>query len=366
LGILAIVGIGCNTTKHLKPEDLFLQKVIIKKDNRKIDKDELANIIKQKPNRKILKLFRYHLGLYNFVNKKNVSIFKDMGEPPVAYDSLLTHKSIKQLHIYLDNKGYYDNKVTYELKIKKNRVKWLKYNIKTGAPYLIRNLKYEVEDKNVETYVLLNHIKTLIRKGTVFDIDLLDKERTRIKQMLQNEGYYYFNKNYIKFKVDSTIGNKQIDIAVLIANKKVQNTNNKDSVISVNHQKFSVNDVNVYIKTHSNTYDTVKYKDLIVYYANKLNYRPRMLNHSIGLKKGETYRLKNRQSTYKHLSELQLFKSIDIEFEDVNGKRLNTNIYLTPSYSKSFSIEATGTNSGGNLGTAGSLIYTNKNIFKGG
>jgi outer membrane protein assembly factor BamA len=373
---VVIFLVGCNPTKHLKPNELFLQKVSIKKDNRKIDKEELSSIIKQKPNKKILNTFRYHLGIYNLVNKKNANIFKDAGEPPVIYDSLLTNKTVKQLHLYLNNKGYYDNEVTYKTKIKKNKVKWIKYNIKAGTPYRIRGIKYNVEDKDMETYVLLNHFKTLIKAGNIFDIDLLDDERDRIKKMLKNKGYYYFTKDYIKFKVDSTIGNKEIDIAIHVLNEKVIDSNNEDSLISINHSKHQINDVQVYLSNDFKNiakiiFDTIKYKDVTIFldtnlHNGELKYKPKMLNHSLGLKKGNLYQLNHHQNTYKHLSELRLFKSINIGFEPVLGNKLNANIFLSPLLTKSFSIETTVTNSGGNLGLNGSLIYQNKNLFKGG
>ena len=41
-----------------------------------------------------------------------------------------------------------------------------------------------------------------------------------------------------------------------------------------------------------------------------LKYRPRMLNHALGLKKGELYRLENQQSSYRHLNGLELFKNV--------------------------------------------------------
>ena len=359
---------SCNPTKHLKPDEVFLQKVEIKKDTRKVEKEELMNIVKQKPNRKILNLFRYHLGLYNFANKKNTTVFKDIGEPPVIYDSLLTQKSVEQLHIYLKNKGFYDNEVVYKTKKNGDKIK-VKYFITSNQPYRIKDIEYHIEDDNVKTFVLLNHFKTLIKKGVIFDIDLLDEERERIKKILKNQGYYYFTKDFIKFKVDSTIGNHQINIAVHIANKKIPASTQKDSTISVPHTKYHINDVNVFIAKSfrdSLPNDTVGYGDITVFYNNKLRYKPKMLNHSLSLKKGELYQLNSHQNTYKHFSELRLYKSINISFEEIPGNLLNVHLFLTPTLTKSIALETTGTNSGGNLGLAGSIIYQNKNLFRGG
>jgi len=365
---LILLLYSCNPTKHLNPDEIFLQKVSIKKDNRKIDKDELIKIVKQKPNWKILNIFRYHLGIYNFSNKKNTPVFKDIGEPPVIYDSILSRKSVKQLHIYLKNKGFYDNEVIYKTKTHRNKIK-IKYFIESNAPYRIKDIEYHIEDENVKTFVLLNHFKTLIKKGVIFDIDLLDAERERIKKTLKNQGYFYFSKDFIKFKVDSTIGNHEVNIAVHIANKKLNSETKKDSILSINHPKYQVNNVNVFIAKNfqdSLPKDTITYNDITVFYNNKLKYKPKMLNHSLSLNKGTLYQLDNHQNTYKHFSELRLYKSINIGFEEIPGNLLNVNLFLTPTLTKSISIETTGTNSGGNLGLTGSVVYQNKNLFSGG
>ena len=355
---------SCNPTKHLKPDEFFLKSTSLKKDNRKVATEDLTGIVKQDPNKKILNIFRFHLGVYNFRNKKNASRLRDVGEPPVIYDPLLTQKSVKQIHLFLNNKGYYDNEVTYEEKFHKNKVK-VKYIVKTGLPYLIHKINYHIEDKNIQTYVLLNHTRTLLRSGNNFDIDLLDAERERIKNVLKNEGYYYFTKDFIKFKVDSTIGNKNINIDIHINNKKV----NAASGEAEKHKTYDINNINVLIAKNfrdSLPKDTILYKGINIIYNKKLKFNPKLINHSLGIKKNELYILDDHRSTYRHFSGLRLFKSVNINFEEADSNKLNASIFLATSPIKSFSAEATGTNTGGNLGLAGSLISQNRNLFRGG
>ena len=100
-GISLIVLSGCNPTKHLKPNELFLQKSTVKIDTRKIDKDEIEAIVKQKPNKKLLGLFRFHLWVHNRYKEKSENKIKlNVGEAPIIYDSLLTLRTLKQLKIY--------------------------------------------------------------------------------------------------------------------------------------------------------------------------------------------------------------------------------------------------------------------------
>ena len=54
IGLLSILFIGCNPTKYVKPNETFLKKTSIKIDTRKIDKTDVASLVKQKPNKKIV------------------------------------------------------------------------------------------------------------------------------------------------------------------------------------------------------------------------------------------------------------------------------------------------------------------------
>ncbi len=374
LGIILLFS-SCNPTKYVKPNELFLKKTKVKVDTRKINQDQIETIIKQKPNRKILGLFRFHLGVNNLFKEESENKIKlNVGELPVIYDSLLTEKSVTQLKIYVNNKGYFDNQVSYKTKIHKNKIK-IEYNITAGEAYTIKKTDYIVEDEAMKKNQLFL-LKTILKlhPGSVFDIDVLDAERERIKTELKNQGYYYFTKEYIKYKVDTAVGDKQVAVYLYIKKQKIEDQIN-DTIIEANHSKYNINNVNVYLSKNfkdkdKEDFDTLSFKNIMVRFdtsnGNKLKYRPRMLNHAISLKKGELYLLDNQQYTYKHLSELRLFKNISVSYEDIGNNKLNTNLFLTPSLTKSFSIEGIGTNSGGNLGVEGNLIYQNKNLFHGG
>ena len=368
---------ACNPTKHLKPNEIFLQKSSVKVDNRKIDKDELSNYVKQRHNKKILGVFRFHLGVYNIANKKNNFVEKNVGEAPVVYDSLLTQRSAEQLSLYLDSKGYFENKVEYKVTYVSEKKVKVKYIVETGEPYLVNSVKYYVEDTALTNLVILKHYKSLIKKEKPLDLEVLDKERERIRDVIRNEGYFSFTKEYVEFLVDTTNEHRRVDITVKVLNKKVTNKNDTSNTEKVRHKKYTVNDINVYLSKdflnkNVSTFDTVSYKKIIIGHEEKLIYRPKMINHAINIKPDEDYSLEDQQLTYKYLTELGLFRTVNIQFNNAENrtgddkKALDVNIYLTPLKIKSLSLEVTGTNSGGNLGMKGGIVFVNKNLFKGG
>jgi len=112
LFLLAIAAVSCSPTKQLTDDQYLLNKNSIK-----IDRSELAEgikpVIKQRPNRRILGLFRFHLGVYTLANRGKSTKFKEwikrtIGEEPIVLDTALTTKSNVQIKQYLHNEGFFN------------------------------------------------------------------------------------------------------------------------------------------------------------------------------------------------------------------------------------------------------------------
>jgi hypothetical protein len=150
----------------------FLKRNVIRKNSLHLDNEEVKSVIKQKPNRKILGFFRFHLGLYNFGNlgdtivegRKGFNKFwakrkrdlRIIGEEPVFLDSSLTLKSVQQLTIYLQKKGYF-NAVVKDSVIIKNRKAKVIYNFYPGIPYTTRAIYYSSRDEGIDS--ILSRLK---------------------------------------------------------------------------------------------------------------------------------------------------------------------------------------------------------------
>ncbi len=361
---------ACRPTRHLQDDELLLNKVKIKVSNEDVDKESLYNIVKQKPNRRLLGVFPLYLGIYNlYYNKKDSKIKDRIGEPPVVYDSLLTNKSVSQIELFLKNRGFYDATVSYDtlLQAEKQRIKVL-YNIKEGQPYVISDVQYAITDRFINQYVISDSSNSLLEIGKRFDIDLLQEERSRITKMLRNEGYFYFSKEYIFFEADTT--NKKA--ALTIGIKDIEQKDANGVFYFEPHEKFAINDVFVRLnydnqRTYQLASDTQAIKNTYFIDDGEFNYKPKAIARSIFLEKNSLYQIKNQEITYRNLSALKTFKFISIrfekDFEDPN--KLNCYINLSPRKSKSFTTEAEGTNSGGNYGISGNVAFQNANIFKG-
>ncbi|MBI4930345.1 MAG: BamA/TamA family outer membrane protein [Bacteroidetes bacterium] len=411
---------SCNPTKKITEGELLLDKNVVIDKFGKVDKSNMESYIKQKPNRKIL-FWRMYLHIYNSVDgnkldkikmkrtarretynsgkiekynrinakreakgrkakkvplkKKEPFIFREWwksnGEPPVIYDSLLSKKSARQIKLFLNNKGYFNSTVKDSIHAQNKKVTSC-YVVKEGTPYTIRNLSYEVKDEQLSYYVLADAYGSLIKRGINYDVDILQKERDRITSMLRNNGYFYFSKEYVYYEADTALGTHEADITLGIKNPLIKIESERDSTLETSHIRYYINNIYIYTdydpKNKTAPKDTFFANDSTVYLLSNgaIRYKPSLLTNALFISKGELYQQSHADQTYRRLSELKLFRSVQMQFAASGTNRLNCFIYLSNIPKQSFSAETEGTNTSGTLGIAGNLVYQNKNIFKGG
>ena len=387
IGLVILVFVSaCRSVKYVPDDAYLLNKVEIVNETKDISKEELNYYVRQKENVKILGFWRFHLGLYNLSGRDESKGFnrwlRRIGEEPVLYDELLKQKSSEQLKLFLNNKGYYNAIVKDTVVFYKKQKAKVRYQINPGVRYSVNELAYRVEDDSVKGYVYADTINTLLKNGAPFDSDLHDKERSRITKMLRNEGYYGFSKEFIYFLADSTVGNHQVNDSLIVVKNRVQRSGQKDSII--NHRKYKIKDVYFLVgfepkealrnmETYLSKFDSVEYEGCKILYGDNLDFRADILTNSNYIYPGDYFNEELVVKTQSLLSELQLFRFVNIRFREVEGQLdadgngiLDCFIQLSSSKPQSYRVDLEGTNSSGYLGAAGSFKYKHKNFLRGG
>ncbi len=363
--------VGCSPTRLLNDNQYLLQNNrIICKDLR-IDKEEINRIIKQKPNRKILRLIHFHLGVYNYTSFGKERKWKKwlkttIGEEPVALDNGLTKKSSQQIKLYLNKKGYFNSVVKDSTFYGYKRAKVF-YTIQPNKPYSFGNIKYVIPDALVNSYIESDKSNSLIHKGDNYDEDVLESERIRITAYLKNNGYFDFIKEYIHYEADSALKNHTINIVLEIQNPE------KDTMVSDSgHSQYQINNVIINLQNSSKLplNDSTNVIPAFTFrYNQKIPIKTSVILTPLFFNKGELFKEKNVDDSYRGLAELRTFKTLSIEFKKVQGnnspKLLDTYINLTPAPKLSLALSVDGTHNSGDFGIGGSIVYQNKNSFKG-
>jgi outer membrane protein assembly factor BamA len=388
--IFTVILISCGTTRMQEGRGTMLHRDIIKTDDRKVIKDELAGFIRQKPNKRIFGIVNFKVWLYESNQPgRNDNWFKRwmrnrIGEPPVMLDSLMTVGDGVQMLKHLHNKGYFNAKVTASLKHLSRKRANVIFTVKAGIPYKIRQIRYDIKDSLIKKLVLADTVNALLNRKENLDSYNLNNERDRITRMLKNKGYYLLSKEFLRFTIDSSLTSHQADVNIII------NKANGTGSDLLTHKQFRLRNFTIYpdFENLSNpnlqtdtAYSLVR-KDKLPFQTDHkysflqkgpLRIKPQSILNSLLFNGGDLYSLDLTTQSYDRLSDLAIFRYVNIDYKPVfsglnpdSTAWLDCNIQMMRNPAQSYGFEFEGTNNGGRLGLGGNLVYRNLNIFRGG
>lgn len=378
-GIMCLFLHSCSPTRYVPKDEYLLDHSSIHFKGPRIDKEELMAIIKQKPNRRILGIFRFHLRMYNAAQfgkkrKWKTWLSKTVGEEPVLLDTVLTHRSSSQLKLFLSKKGYFHATVT-DTTIYKKKLAKVDYRITLNNPYYFGKISYSVADTGIRNLLENDAPNCLIHRGEIYDEGKVLAEQARIAGVLKNHGYYLFLKEHIYFEADSANRNRTVNMKMVFLDAAFHSKAVSDSLGLKKHRQFYINDIFIY--PNYNVFKTDRYypdtittsKGWKIVYDKDPRFKTSVLTKSVFLERDSLYDNRIVEDTYKRLTGLRSFKSVNIEFypilSDSAKSKLDAYIRLTPARRQSYSVAAEGTHSSGNLGVSGNIAYQNRNVFRG-
>ena len=184
----------------------------------------------------------------------------------------------------------------------------------------------------------------MLKPGMRFTVEALDNERKRISNLLIDDGYFRFNKDFIHFSADTITGSKDIGVTLHLMNYKA-NSNAPETP----HSRYEIRKIN-YLSNDSD----------------RIHLRHQVLLNATALKEGSPYSASDLQRTYNNFARLQAVKYTNIRFvEAPDSGKLDCNIQISTNKPSTISFQPEGTNTAGDLGAAASLTYTNRNLFRG-
>ncbi len=384
--ILLLIMSACGSNQRLS-QKAYLVKNKIKVDNKKVEESELHNLLIQKPNPGLLgsasKFRVYERKKDKKDNWWNRWIKRAFGAPPLYYDKSASETSIRQINRYLENKGFFKSKISHTVIQKRKKKIHILYEVKVNEPYHIKTINYQIEDSSLKQALLSKGEKSLLEAGMQYDAYLLDDERERITEILRNTGYYYFNKEFIRYDVDSTLGNKEMEVRLIISNAST--TIENDSLQVTPHKKYRINNIYIYpeFNPFENTgrYDTLKLdyefhpKDTTfsrIYFIHNGTFKvkPMSLARAVMFKSGDYFNNNNLNRSYSRFSGMNITKYVNIDFIDRSVVQDSVGLIDCRIRQSNKPIHAIVngneiTNSSGNLGVALNVAYQNRNILKG-
>ena len=346
--IVVLFIASCSTTKFVPADDYLLKAVKIESEQSDVKASTLMPYVQQRPNSKWFSLFKVPLSLYSMSGRDSTQwgtmFLRGLGEAPVIYDSVKAAASCDNMVMYLQTEGYLHAKASYTVKRKGRKVE-VKYKAIPGISYTIDSVNVVIEDDSVHnTLQSLGALDMNLKRGMRFSIQTLDDERKRITNILTKEGYYKFNKDFIKFEVDSTVTPGMVDVTMYLHKYKASNNSPE-----TNHRKYFINKVN-FIPVNSK----------------RIALRPNVLQNNTTIKEGNKFSAAEVQNTYNNFSRLNAVRFTNIHFdENEEDGLLDCGIKVSTRKPNTISFQPEGTNTEGDFGAAATLTYSNNNIFRG-
>ena len=299
---------------------------------------ELEGLVRPQPNFSILgrrpKLFFWHLGVGK---SKGLGHFlaDKFGEAPVLLTQAQPANTQKLMTNRMENRGYF-HAATASAIVQQEKTAQVNYTATPGRQYTIKEIHFPERDTLVDAAIRATQPASLLKVGDPYDLDVLTNERVRIDFALKNEGYYYFNPNYLLFQVDSTLDG-QINVFYKVKAEAPAKATRPYwlKTISLNTN---------YVLTDTVTRKPIIYQKYL-YYPDEDVFKARAITRAVFLTPDSLFRQRRRDQTLSRLMSLGTFRFVEIKFKpsaagDSAGRaRLDSDILMTQLRKKSLRAE---------------------------
>ncbi|MDB5235665.1 MAG: hypothetical protein JWR44_2658 [Hymenobacter sp.] len=345
-------------------------KVIIKSPekiaNESALQTELESVIRPKPNGSILglrpKLYFWGIGQGKTKGLKHFLADK-FGEPPVLLKDVKISATSGLITNRLYNNGFFKGTVTNEVKTQEKTAQ-VDYTATTGRVYTINEIHFPERDTVVDLAIRATQPRTLLKSGDAYNLNTFTAERVRIDNELKNQGYFYFNPDYILFQVDSTEHNK-VNVFMRV---KATAPDKATRPYWLDQVKLNTN----YVLT-----DTVKRPPVLFrhyqYFPDEKVFKAKAITNATFLTPDSLYRRRRRDQTISRLMSLNTFKFVEIRLtpaaagDSAGRARLDADILMTQLKKKSLRADLQlVSKSNGFTGPGLTVSFRNRSALRGG
>lgn len=339
----------------------------ISREDRKTLEENMEGLLRPNPNTSFLGL-RPGLWFYNIGGGEDATgigrwIRDNLGQPPVLFSEVDLDYNADLIQGYAENRGYFNARSIPD-STEKNKKVTAEYIVILGNQYLIKELTFPTDSIPVTKDIKETEENSFLKVGEPYDLDVIRNERVRIDATLKENGYYFFNPDYLLAQVDSTAGDKEVTLDLVL----------KDITPSRAKEQYRINRIYIY-PDHSLTGDTIpvtspigeNFENLTIFDPDN-KFKPSLFKRALRFEEGELYNRVDHNKSINRLVNLGIFRFVDNQFRvsDSVENTLDAYYYLTPMPKKSIRLELLGkTNSANYAGSEVNLSWSNRNTFRG-
>ncbi|MBQ9559305.1 MAG: BamA/TamA family outer membrane protein [Bacteroidaceae bacterium] len=346
--LAVLVTAGCSVSRFIPEDEHLLNNMHIRSTDKAVSTNQMRGYVQQHPNSRWFSLLKVPMGPYLMSGRDSTRrinrFLQRIGEAPVIYDRSKAFKTRDNIEAAVRNMGYLQASVDLLERQKGFKMNVI-YKIDPGKRYIVKELEEHVGDTAIARLMEGARRESRLSVGMPFDLNELEAERTRLNRLMRNHGYYLFNKEFIRFEADTTLGNRGVALSLIVDDYRTGTQTERQP-----HRRFHVGEVRMASDSTNRNY-----------------IRKNMLRVKTAIEPGELYNEQHVQETYSNLSALGavMNSSVTMTPDEEDSTRLNATVAVRSNKRHALNAELEGTNSSGDFGAAAVLSYQNRNLFRG-
>ena len=266
--------------------------------------------------------------------------------------------------------GYFNGKVASEVITDNKNPKKAKvsYIVTLNEPYSYDSIEYCNFPASADSIIRATWRHRLIKDGEQFNAAAMEEERNRLCGLFRNNGYYYFQPEYIKFLADSINTHGSIMLRITPDGNLPARISRIWKFGSTNlrvMKGIAAGERNIGVITS----DTIKNKYFsYIYNGKKPPVKIGSLLRNVQIRPGEIYSYEKQQNAFKRLGEMNIFSNINFTLTprgESDTLDINITTQLDKPYDFTFELNAT-SKSNDQIGPGSKISLARKNVFRGG
>ena len=368
LAVLLMLG-ACAPTRQLGEQEVLIDATKLEVDGvlPKKTANELAELAQPQPNSRILGM-RLRLGIYLLAGKTEKEkglrpwVKNKLGQPPVLYDAARIERNSLVMEKYLRDQGFFQAETRYDSTMKKQAAR-VAFRVNSGAQYTIRHLYLPTDSSLLAQLTRDNQVKSAIAVGKPYQLDDLKRERLRLARIANEQGFFSVDPNSFYYHLDTAHGQQAVDIFMRISPPQE----------AAAHRQHFIGNTLVYPQyfldqAPEGSLDTLT--DGSFRFVGQRDYiKASLIREAIPQDAGELYARSLQAKAVNRLLNLGVYQFVNLKYElraEADSLFLDRLVYLTPSLARDISAEIEANTAASNsLGSAISLGYTHRNLFRG-
>lgn len=375
--------VACSTTSTVPDDDkLYTGMRSTKYENVEKDdhfyavQEELEEALGTAPNNSIFGSAYYRwpwppfrLWIHNAFAKSDDGIGKwigkTFGKRPVLLSSVnpLLHTQVASE--LLRARGYFGGYVGYDIISKPNSKKAkVEYHVNFGEQHTIDTLTYNNFPPAAMQLIDSTRAEAKVKPGDPFDVTTLEAERTRVSNLLRNNGFFYYQPGYATYLADT----------IATAGKAQMRLQYADSLPERVGQKWYVGRVRLELRKSATEVlrdSTVRRRYTILYNGRRQPIRTSVVTRDLSLRPGKLYSYADYTRSINTLNGKGLFSRVDLSFAPHSSASTCDTLDMTlgcvfdKPYNVSLEANLVGKTTG-RVGPGITLGFSKNNAFRGG